>query len=81
MRYHTMYFYEKVCDNYHGRQTIINEVNTTPYLAHNLQTDLTDHDLVFNRCASAYHYDRSDNNPFIVDILVDSPGSYYWSNQ
>ena len=79
-RDHSMYFYGRVCDNHTGSQTIINEVEMTPYLAQVLQNNLSDDDLDYNSCVSASHYDSSSSHNWIVGILVDSPGSYYWTN-
>ncbi len=80
-RDYSMYFHGRVCDNYTGSQTIVNKVETTPYLAQSLRTDLSDDDIKINRCAYASHNDSSASHPFIVGILVESPGSYYWTNQ
>ncbi len=80
-RNHYMYFYGRTCDTHTGPEAVINEVEMTPYLAQILQSNLSDDDLEYNRCASVSHYDSSATHPWIVGILVESPGSYYWSNQ
>ena len=75
-----MYFYGRACDNYTGSEIIINEVEVTPYLAQSLKTGLSDDNLNYNSCVYASHYDSSSSHDWIVGILVESPGSYYWAN-
>lgn len=72
-----MTFYGRICDNYTGSENIINTVETTPYLGQSLQTSLSDDDLQIDSCAVAYYSDVADHD-WIVGILVDSEGSYYW---
>ena len=74
-----MYFYGRVCDTYTGSETVISEVETTPYLAQSLQNNLSDDDIDYNSCVSASYYNSSSSHDWMVGILVESPGSYYWT--
>ena len=79
-RDYSMLFFGRSCDNYAGPQPVINQVETTPYLALELETELSDDGLNINSCAYATHYDSSASHDFITGILVESSGSYYWIN-
>ena len=72
-----MYFFGSACDTYSGSETVINEVEMTPYLAQQLRPQYTDDGLNINACATAYKYITA-THPWILGIHVESPGSHYW---
>ena len=73
----TMYFYGSACDTHSGSENVINEVVTTPYLANELRTQYETDRLNINSCATASTTFVATAD-WILGILVESPGSYYW---
>jgi hypothetical protein len=73
-----MSFYGTVCDTYGGSETVISEVDTTPYLATILETSLAENDVDYNNCAVTSNTSTATHD-WVVGILVESPGSYYWA--
>ena len=78
-RYYDMTFYGATCDTYIGSETVISDVTTTPYLAQSLETSEQVDDLNYNGCAVATTTFEADHD-WIVGILVESTGSYYWTD-
>lgn len=76
-RYYDMSFYGTLCDTYYGSENVINEVDTTPYLAQSLETSLSENDLQINGCATTSNTSEATHD-WIVGILVESDGSFYW---
>ena len=72
-----MYFYGSACDTHSGPQDVINNVETTPYLGNQLRTQYMVDGLNINSCATASKTITATHN-WIIGILVESSGSYYW---
>jgi len=77
-RYYDMTFYGSVCDTYSGSETIISDIDTTPYLAQSLETSLAEDDDSINTCSTTTNISEADHD-WVVGILVESAGSFYWT--
>lgn len=74
-----MYFYGSACDTHSGSENVINKVETTPYLGNQLRTQYAVDGLNINSCATASK-NITATHDWILGILVESLGSYYWTS-